>query len=111
MNSFLNDALKLNSTTFEDLYIPNDYITTSPEPELNLTLSKTNAIQKYTYFLITNGIRSLRQKTDEAEVYQGLHAFDDLRTEWYIIILIVSLLITLSSIGLVFYQIWQTENI
>ncbi|TNV87849.1 hypothetical protein FGO68_gene3282 [Halteria grandinella] len=115
MNSFLTDVLMLNNTGMKDLYLPTQYVTTSPRGDYNYSFPQTSLKLKTVYFLITNGIRSLRVMTDLAAEHISTEINSEESTSFqkttFLTVMIVGIIITAASISLVFYQILQTENI
>jgi hypothetical protein len=67
---FLNFIQQLNQTKFPDgLYLPDSLIYLSPSENRTLHIGNTTYSQKSVYFLITNGLRSLRTRSIDARAF------------------------------------------
>lgn len=70
MNVYLNDILMLNNTNSSIFVLPIDMIVTEPFENYTRTYDNTTLDQKQAFYLITNSLRTLRTRADEATVFQ-----------------------------------------
>ena len=61
LSNYLNNVLLINVTDFSDLELQYPLVQSSPkDPNSNVIYNDTNPIQKAAYFLMANGLRSMR---------------------------------------------------
>lgn len=91
--------------------MPIDFVSSPFIPDPNSPLSKTTLEQKQTVYIFANGLRNLRQLTGDAAIYFHELTGNIKANIIFLIILMVSVMMTFASVVMMFYQIWQIEHI
>ncbi|TNV87787.1 hypothetical protein FGO68_gene11594 [Halteria grandinella] len=95
----------------ENHILPVDYLVVEPLEKQVKPLSPVNFEQKKVYQMMINSMRVLRTYTDHASQFQHEIAFNQLKEDYFLVIMVVSLLIILTSISIVLFQIKRLEVI
>ena len=80
-----------------DISLPNDVITHAPTDTKKYFTTNFTEHQTSAYFIITNGLRSLRVKTRNATAFQQETSFANLSQNPFLIIMVVAIVITVVS--------------
>lgn len=105
----LNKIQDMNLTVRKDLILSRELITFEPLGDSNETFPPTTELQKEAYWVVTSGMRGLRQKTDDSNTF--LRSQNDAPFSPFLIIMILAVVLGLCSTAVILYQIWRVENI
>ena len=72
--------------------------------------SATNLFQKNIYYIITNGLRAIRDKTMLSNLKREQNSYTFTMNSTFMIIMILGLIVSTFSIISVLYSIWFTEK-
>jgi len=104
--TYLTYVLQLNQTDRSELLIPLNLLKDAPQLGLSPPLfspNPTTQTQKAAYFLLTNGLRSLRTKSDYATAHQQASVNKNSQSLPFLAILIVGTFVTSVSIVSLLY--------
>ncbi|TNV87799.1 hypothetical protein FGO68_gene10995 [Halteria grandinella] len=111
MLSYLLDTSMMQYKKMSDMWFPIDYITRPIVENHFESLSPSTQTEKAAYFLYANRLRSIRKGTGDSTNF-----FHELIKKYnqesiYFVLMVISIIFIVSSVCLIFYQIWQIEHI
>ncbi|TNV87853.1 hypothetical protein FGO68_gene5771 [Halteria grandinella] len=108
---FLNQIQALNETDRSTLTLPNDLLEKPPINNYQLAFKQvTTYEQKAAYFLIINGLRSLRTKSAEATQLMRRTYEEDSSVMTFLTIMLIAIFMSCFAFGTVLYQVWVIER-
>lgn len=110
ISTFLNNILLLNKTERHDLLLDENLLKSVPQENATKFYNVTNPIQKNAFFLIANGMRSIRTKTKVNSDFVRNHHTKLDTSSVFVGIMITGVIISSFSIIAILYQIWIIER-